>query len=73
MPYFQDFLQELLEKDAKVESLVKMGFLEDEANMDISSCGMLYTELVACYFILWSCLIYSFILETCNLVEYMVS
>jgi hypothetical protein len=48
--FFQDFLKELLEKDAKTESLMKMGFPEDEANMSISRCGVLSTELVACHF-----------------------
>ncbi|GJN09339.1 hypothetical protein PR202_ga27339 [Eleusine coracana subsp. coracana] len=36
---FQDFLQELSEKDRKIESLVNMGFPEDEANLAISRCG----------------------------------
>lgn len=47
---FQDFLQELSEKDAKLESLVNMGFPEDEANMAILRCGMLSTELATCLF-----------------------
>jgi hypothetical protein len=51
VPFFlQEFLQELLVKDAKMESLVKMGFPEDEANMAIFRCGMLATELAACHF-----------------------
>jgi hypothetical protein len=37
-------------KDAKMKSLVEMGFPEDEANMAISRCGMLATELAACHF-----------------------
>jgi hypothetical protein len=48
--FFQDFLKELSDKDAKTESLMKMGFPEDEANMAISRCGMLSTKLTACHF-----------------------
>ncbi|KAL6649473.1 hypothetical protein ACP70R_013697 [Stipagrostis hirtigluma subsp. patula] len=35
----EDFLQEMLEKDKKVEYLVRMGFPEDEAKMAITRCG----------------------------------
>jgi hypothetical protein len=37
-------------KDAKIESLMEMGFPEDETKMAISRCGMLATELAACHF-----------------------
>ncbi|XP_062217067.1 DNA (cytosine-5)-methyltransferase DRM2-like [Phragmites australis] len=35
----EDFLHEMSQKDEKVESLVKMGFPEDEATMAITRCG----------------------------------
>ncbi|KAL6649059.1 hypothetical protein ACP70R_013283 [Stipagrostis hirtigluma subsp. patula] len=35
----EDFLQEMSQKDQKVESLVNMGFPEDEAKMAITRCG----------------------------------
>ncbi|KAL6593890.1 hypothetical protein ACP70R_048791 [Stipagrostis hirtigluma subsp. patula] len=35
----EDFLQEMSQKDEKVESLVNMGFPEDEAKMAITRCG----------------------------------
>ncbi|WVZ55975.1 hypothetical protein U9M48_006568, partial [Paspalum notatum var. saurae] len=34
-----DFLQELSQKDKKIESLVRMGFPEDEAEMAVVRCG----------------------------------
>lgn len=36
----EDFLQELAEKDKKIKSLLHMGFLEDEANVAITRCGV---------------------------------
>ncbi|KAF7032828.1 hypothetical protein CFC21_043961 [Triticum aestivum] len=35
-----DFVQEMFEKDEKINSLVDMGFSEDEANMAIIRCGV---------------------------------
>ncbi|KAK8446986.1 hypothetical protein SEVIR_9G574800v4 [Setaria viridis] len=35
----EDFLNEMSQKDEKVDSLVKMGFPEDEATMAITRCG----------------------------------
>ncbi|KAE8800708.1 DNA (cytosine-5)-methyltransferase DRM2 [Hordeum vulgare] len=36
----EDFLREMSEKDEKINSLVDMGFSEDEANMAITRCGV---------------------------------
>ncbi|XP_044346399.1 DNA (cytosine-5)-methyltransferase DRM2-like [Triticum aestivum] len=36
----EDFVQEMFEKDEKINSLVDMGFSEDEANMAIIRCGV---------------------------------
>ncbi|WVZ60270.1 hypothetical protein U9M48_010317 [Paspalum notatum var. saurae] len=35
----EDFLNEMSQKDEKIDSLVKMGFPEDEATMAITRCG----------------------------------
>ena len=37
----QDFLNEMSQKDKKVDSLVKMGFPEDEAALAITRCGVI--------------------------------
>jgi hypothetical protein len=41
----QDFLHEMSRKDEKVDSLVKMGFPEDEAALAITRCGVLSETL----------------------------
>ena len=47
----QDFVQEMFEKDEKINSLVDMGFSEDEANMAIIRCGAALFETIALMFI----------------------
>ncbi|XP_037446653.1 DNA (cytosine-5)-methyltransferase DRM2-like [Triticum dicoccoides] len=39
-PGDEDFLQEMSQKDKKINSLVGMGFAEDEANIAIRRCGV---------------------------------
>ena len=41
----QDFLHEMSHKDDKIDSLVKMGFPEDEAALAITRCGVLSEPL----------------------------
>ena len=41
----QDFLHEISQTDEKVDSLVKMGFPEDEAGLAITRCGVLSEPL----------------------------
>jgi len=41
----QDFLHEISQTDEKVDSLVKMGFPEDEAALAITRCGVLSEPL----------------------------
>jgi hypothetical protein len=48
----QDFLREMSERDEKINSLVHMGFSEDEANRAITRCGMPPFEIVALMVIL---------------------
>jgi hypothetical protein len=47
----QDFLQGISRKDEKIESLVRMGFPKDEAEMAVVKCGMLSIEVVADVFL----------------------
>ena len=44
--FMQGFLQEMSRRDKKVESLVSMGFREDEAKMAITRCGMSHLNLL---------------------------
>lgn len=50
----QDFLQGLSQKDEKIESLVRMGFPKDEAEMAIVRCGMLSIEVSTNVFLVMS-------------------
>ena len=50
----QDFLQGLSQKDKKIESLVRMGFPKDEAEMAIVRCGMLSIEVSTNVFLVMS-------------------
>lgn len=47
----QDFLQGISQRDEKIESLVRMGFPKDEAEMAVVRCGMLSIEVVANVFL----------------------
>ena len=47
----QDFLQSVSQKEEKIESLVRMGFPKDEAEMAVVRCGMLSSEVVANVFL----------------------
>ena len=47
----QDFLQSISQKEEKIESLVRMGFPKDEAEMAVVRCGMLSSEVVANVFL----------------------
>ncbi|XP_066344396.1 DNA (cytosine-5)-methyltransferase DRM2-like [Miscanthus floridulus] len=38
--HYKDFLHEMSHKDDKIDSLVKMGFPEDEATLAITRCGL---------------------------------
>uniref|UniRef100_A0A453NK56 UBA domain-containing protein n=2 Tax=Aegilops tauschii subsp. strangulata TaxID=200361 RepID=A0A453NK56_AEGTS len=46
-PGDEDFLQEMSQKDKKINSLVDMGFPEDEANIAITRCGILFLKFLS--------------------------
>nr|CAB3497137.1 unnamed protein product [Digitaria exilis] len=43
----EDFLHEMSQKDEKINTLVNLGFPEDEATMAVTRCGMLYNLCMA--------------------------
>ena len=43
----QNFIQKMSELDKKINSLVGMGFAEDEANIAIKRCGMLFLKFLS--------------------------